>query len=116
MSSPVALVCTHPKPSAGRLAPAWGSRVTSQPAGQEGLEPPTAGFGDRDSSQLSYCPVAARPRQVPAGQSPSTVVRARTNHLVDRHQLLKSTLPGPPPSNHARTSAAFTPATPDPPG
>src|SRR5262249_55834582 len=29
-------------------------------AGQEGLEPPTAGFGDRDSSQLSYCPVTAR--------------------------------------------------------
>src|SRR5215469_4631112 len=25
-------------------------------AGQEGLEPPTAGFGDRNSSQLSYCP------------------------------------------------------------
>src|ERR1700730_15162147 len=26
-------------------------------AGQEGLEPPTTGFGDRDSGQLSYCPV-----------------------------------------------------------
>src|SRR3569833_388142 len=25
-------------------------------AGQEGLEPPTTGFGDRDSGQLSYCP------------------------------------------------------------
>ena len=25
-------------------------------AGQGGLEPPTAGFGDRSSSQLSYCP------------------------------------------------------------
>jgi aspartate aminotransferase len=25
-------------------------------AGQEGLEPPTAGFGDRNSGQLSYCP------------------------------------------------------------
>src|SRR6185437_9866583 len=48
MSSPVAL-------SAGsrRGSP----RVTGRLAGQEGLEPPTAGFGDRDSSQLSYCPV-----------------------------------------------------------
>src|SRR6202007_449208 len=26
-------------------------------AGQEGLEPPTTGFGDRDSGQLSYCPL-----------------------------------------------------------
>src|SRR5215472_10377558 len=67
-------------------------------AGQEGLEPPTAGFGDRDSSQLSYCPVAARPRQV----LPTMVLRARTSHLVDRHQLLKCTLPEPPPSNHSR--------------
>ena len=25
-------------------------------AGQEGLEPPTAGFGARNAGQLSYCP------------------------------------------------------------
>src|SRR5258708_8699177 len=54
MSSPVALVN-------GRLAPVRGPRVTSQLAGQEGLEPPTAGFGDRDSSQLSYCPLHGTP-------------------------------------------------------
>jgi aspartate aminotransferase len=30
------------------------------------------------------------------------VLRARTSHLVDRHQLLKCTLPEPPPSNHSR--------------
>src|SRR6478735_2350578 len=29
-------------------------------AGQEGLEPPTAGFGDRSSAKLSYCPPGAR--------------------------------------------------------
>src|SRR5215472_4079137 len=94
-------------------------------AGQEGLEPPTAGFGDRDSSQLSYCPVAARPRPV----LPTMVLRARTSHLVDRHQLLKCTLPEPPPSNHSRnrpavihaqqrdpgTHSASRPAHPDPP-
>ena len=28
-------------------------------AGQEGLEPPTAGFGDRCSAKLSYCPLQA---------------------------------------------------------
>ncbi len=31
-------------------------RAPSNVAGQEGLEPPTAGFGDRNSGQLSYCP------------------------------------------------------------
>ena len=29
-------------------------------AGQEGLEPPTAGFGDRCSTKLSYCPRGVR--------------------------------------------------------
>src|SRR6266571_6432403 len=50
MSSPVALV---KRPARAGTGP----RVTSQLAGQEGLEPPTTGFGDRDSGQLSYCPV-----------------------------------------------------------
>src|SRR5215469_13025472 len=46
-------------------------------AGQEGLEPPTAGFGDRNSSQLSYCPVTAR-----AGMHAP---------LADHHQLQQCT-------------------------
>src|SRR5215467_9484247 len=92
MSSPVALVCTHPKPSAGRLAPVWGSRVTSQPAGQEGLEPPTAGFGDRDSSQLSYCPLV--------------LSQACSRRLTEDHQMLKCTLPTALPSNH-RTARQY---------
>src|ERR1700729_4552115 len=46
-------------------------------AGQDGLEPPTAGFGDRNSSQLSYCPVTAR-----AGMH---------GPLVNRHQIQKCT-------------------------
>src|SRR5271165_3081426 len=48
-------------------------------AGQEGLEPPTAGFGDRNSSQLSYCPVTAR-----AGMH---------GPLADHHQIQKCTWP-----------------------
>src|SRR6266487_5848776 len=34
-------------------------------AGQEGLEPPTTGFGDRDSGQLSYCPLLSSYRRPP---------------------------------------------------
>src|SRR4030081_1127638 len=57
MSSPEATLI-------GVLADTTGPRRTRTAlAGQEGLEPPTAGFGDRDSSQLSYCPVTARPRR-----------------------------------------------------
>src|SRR5215472_11345322 len=59
MSSPEYFLpaCT----AAVRLA-AWSARHCARAAlaGQEGLEPPTAGFGDRNSSQLSYCPVTAR--------------------------------------------------------
>src|SRR5438046_10275818 len=32
-------------------------------AWQEGLEPPTTGFGDRDSGQLSYCPLLSSYRR-----------------------------------------------------
>jgi len=35
---------------------------------------------------------------------PKGALQACTDHLVDRHQLLKSTLPRPPPSNRFATS------------
>src|SRR5215475_14216633 len=60
-------------------------------AGQEGLEPPTAGFGDRNSSQLSYCPMPAR-----AGMH---------GPLVYLHQIQKCTWPEGLPSNCARRLA-----------
>ena len=50
-------------------APDWGL------AGVGGLEPPTCGFGDRCSSQLSYTP--ALPTTGPAG-APQCAVRDRT--------------------------------------
>src|SRR6478672_9535077 len=37
-------------------------------AGVEGLEPPTPGFGDRCSGQLSYTPPEARPQGPPHGR------------------------------------------------
>src|SRR5215472_16209843 len=78
MSSPEYFLpaCT----AAVRLA-AWSARHCARAAlaGQEGLEPPTAGFGDRNSSQLSYCPVTAR-----AGMH---------GPLADDHQLQKCTWP-----------------------
>ena len=40
--------------------------LTESGAGQEGLEPPTAGFGDRCSAKLSYCPL-----QMVCGVGPS---------------------------------------------
>src|SRR5665213_4373374 len=47
--SAVVLVCC----GSGLL---WFWSAVVRRAGQEGLEPPTAGFGDRNSDQLSYCP------------------------------------------------------------
>src|SRR5450755_1382938 len=58
-------------------------------AGQEGLEPPTTGFGDRDSSQLSYCPMpddlassclpaATRWAASPGGHAPATTEHHQT--------------------------------------
>src|SRR5690348_18444554 len=105
MSSPVALVI-------GRLTPVRGPRVTSQLAGQEGLEPPTAGFGDRDSSQLSYCPVAVLARQALPGHGVSQHHSAGMHRpLVDRHQLMKCTLPDAPASNHCRNRPMIIPVT-----
>ncbi len=52
-------------------APAWGL------AGVGGLEPPTCGFGDRCSSQLSYTP--ALPMTEPAGASHSIVRNPLSN-------------------------------------
>src|SRR5580700_4009614 len=64
-----------------RLAPPVARRSRAVLAGQEGLEPPTAGFGDRNSSQLSYCPVPAC-----AGMH---------GPLVNLHQMQKCTWPWP---------------------
>src|SRR6202042_1786736 len=66
MSSPEATLI-------GVLADTTGPRQTRTAfAGQEGLEPPTTGFGDRDSGQLSYCPTASRiPPRTVAGAQPS---------------------------------------------
>src|SRR6266704_4384473 len=86
MSSPVALVNFL-------LAPVRGPRVTSQLAGQEGLEPPTAGFGDRDSSQLSYCPLLS----YCLCAAPQACFRC----LTGDHQMLKCTLPTASASNRA---------------
>src|ERR1022692_1935393 len=52
-------------------------------AGQEGLEPPTTGFGDRDSGQLSYCPglpntASANTHRYPAGTLPQRQDRCRS--------------------------------------
>src|SRR5688500_7723550 len=46
-------------------------------AGVEGLEPPTPGFGDRCSSQLSYTPSAERPLSTPASSLGSAALRCR---------------------------------------
>ena len=93
MSSPVELVI-------GRLAPVRGPRVTSQLAGQEGLEPPTAGFGDRDSSQLSYCPLLCLRllclRMVLCLRMDP---QACSRNLTENHQMLKCTLPTGSASN-----------------
>src|SRR5580704_16043626 len=80
MSSPEATLI-------GVLADTTGPRQTRTAfAGQEGLEPPTTGFGDRDSGQLSYCPPDTRREPL----------QERSRHRADHHQLMKSTLPGAP--------------------
>src|SRR5436190_14714934 len=61
-------------------------------AGQEGLEPPTTGFGDRDSSQLSYCPVMALP-----GGPATTVAALRCGYPRPWH----TGPPGEPPPTAA---------------
>src|SRR3984885_7060467 len=91
MSSPEATLI-------GVLADTTGPhRTRTALAGQEGLEPPTTGFGDRDSSQLSYCPVAALPRQVLAVTAPYL-----------RHAGMHRSPGGPPPV--AEVYVAETPA------
>src|SRR5215813_1123730 len=87
MSSPVALV-KRPAPAGA------GPRVTGQLAGQEGLEPPTAGFGDRDSSQLSYCPLPGTAGMLtqPDGEPPDVEVYVAGGPRVEPRSILRSLL------------------------
>src|SRR5215813_8933206 len=88
MSSPVALV-KRPAPAGA------GPRVTGQLAGQEGLEPLIVGFGDRDSSQLSYCPLhgTAGMLALPDGEPPDVEVYVASGPRVEPRSILR-TLPG----------------------
>src|SRR6266566_774971 len=66
--------------------------------GPAGLEPPTAGFGDRDSGQLSYCPLLS----YCLCAAPQACCRC----LTEDHQMLKCTLP----TAFASNRAVFCPA------
>src|SRR5260370_12711773 len=94
MCSPVAVVN-------GRRAPVRGPRVTGQLAGQEGLEPPTAGFGDRDSSQLSYCPLrgTAGTLAQPDGEPPDVEVYVAGAPRVEP-RTISPPFPARPPTPH----------------
>src|SRR6266516_3462820 len=83
MSSPVALV---KRPARAGTGP----RVTSQLAGQEGLEPPTTGFGDRDSGQLSYCPLRGTAGMLaqPDGNPPEVEVYVANGPRVEPRSVL----------------------------
>src|SRR5580693_2079672 len=93
-------------------------------AGQEGLEPPTTGFGDRDSGQLSYCPVlydlcfttcttSDSCCHVPVndGYQPRRSVRRKGTRQRPAvpPPAPKSTLPGAGPSNRRRTAGPQMP-------
>src|SRR5580693_4194049 len=64
-------------------------------AGQEGLEPPTTGFGDRDSGQLSYCPVLPT-NCFSAPPTASTRARCRNDRPLSVQAVYVRTAP---PSN-----------------
>src|SRR5205823_6739518 len=66
-------------------------------AGQEGLEPPTAGFGDRCSAKLSYCPL---------GVGPLWMCEPRIVQAAGRRRRPKITAPAAP----AAAVAAMAPA------
>src|SRR5215469_12820699 len=107
MSSPIELVDAIGRPAPvgtgeSRLSP----RLANQLAGQEGLEPPTAGFGDRDSSQLSYCPLCgtAGMRHQPDGVPPDEQVYVASHPCVERCRVL------PGPARAARTRRGVSPA------
>ena len=62
-------------------------------AGQEGLEPPTSGFGDRRSTNWSYWPVPAVAVAVATASHPSRAGRTLTTNTVALAGLLMQRMP-----------------------
>src|SRR3989304_191884 len=72
--------------------------ASSWRAGAEGLEPPTAGFGDQCSTKLSYAPLGCSNPRESLGRTARIVTRGGTGDAAApvKGRWRGSTPPGPP--------------------